>query len=491
MVLILRQSHWRAVPRERDRIPFERVQTSFTQIRPLGGDALKSIQNVMPRRRKTKIQKIVAKINPHAAGVDIGAREIFAGVSPDKVDQPVRRFETFTDSLRALVAWFVSLGIKTVAMESTSVYWIPLAELLEEAGITVCLVNPRHVKNVSGRKSDVMDCQWLQYLHSMGLLEAAFRPEAKVRALRAVWRHRDALVRLSTVQIQHMHKAMDQMNLQVHHVISDITGCTGVALLEAILAGERDPQVLAKRRDPRIKVPETILAAALTGDYRQEHLFCLKLAYEAYQFFLRQIAQIDQEMMGQLKELSPASVQSQPDPKPLKRSKSRTPGPSSSHLLEAICGVDLLSIPGINIMSAQTIVSETGADLHAFPTASHFCSWLSLCPNNKITGGKCLSSTPRPGNNRVSRALRNAAQGLHHAKNELGEYYRRMRAKLGGAAAVVATAHKLARIVYAVLRSKIPYDPTLHLRDNPQALRRKLSRLNSLAKELGFVLSPQ
>jgi transposase len=445
----------------------------------------------MPRRRKTKIQKIVAKIDPHAAAVDVGATEIYAAVSTDLTPHPVCKFETFTDSLRSLVAWFVSLGIKSVAMEATSVYWIPLAELLEEAGIGVHLINPRYARNVSGRKSDMMDCQWLQYLHSMGLLQASFRPAAEVRALRALWRHRDAQVRLSTVHIQHMQKAMDQMNLQIQHVIADITGATGTAIIEAILAGERDPQVLAKLRDPRIKATEATLVAALTGHYRNEHVFCLKQAFEAYLFCLNQIGQLDAEILRQVEVLCPAPVQPSVEATPPKRSKARTPGPNSAHLLAAICGVDLLTIPGINIMSAQTIVAETGGDLSAFASPNKFCSWLSLCPNNKVTAGKILSSHPRPGNNRVARALRNAAQGLHHAKNELGDFYRRMRAKLGGAAAIVATAHKLARIVYAVLRSKKPYDPSLHLQDNPHARRRKFSRLQSLAKEFGFVLTPQ
>jgi transposase len=228
----------------------------------------------MPRKRKTKVQSIQPVINPHAAGADIGAREIYVAVPTALTSEPVRCFPTFTEDLRALVAWLQSFGIKTVAMEATSVYWIPLAELLEEAGIEVCLVNPRHVKNVPGRKTDVMDCQWLQYLHSVGLLRGAFRPAAEVRGVRALWRQRDALVRHSSWHIQHVHKALDQMNLQVHHVLADITGQTGTAIVEAILKGERDPGVLAQHRDQRVKASAATLAKALTGDYRAEHLFC-------------------------------------------------------------------------------------------------------------------------------------------------------------------------------------------------------------------------
>src|SRR4051812_9734671 len=210
----------------------------------------------MPRKRKTKVQSIQPVINAHAAGADIGAREIYVAVPTGLTPEPVRCFPTFTEDLRALVAWLQSFGIKTVAMEATSVYWIPLAELLEEAGIEVCLVNPRHVKNVPGRKTDVMDCQWLQYVHAVGLLRGAFRPPAEVRGVRALWRQRDALVRHSSWHIQHVHKALDQMNLQVHHVLADITGQTGTAIVEAILKGERDPVVLAKHRDKRVKASE-------------------------------------------------------------------------------------------------------------------------------------------------------------------------------------------------------------------------------------------
>ena len=236
----------------------------------------------MPRQRKTRVQTVRPTANARAAGIDIGAREIYAAVPTELTAEPVRSFPTFTEDLHELVKWLQGFQIKTVAMEATSVYWIPLAELLEEVGIEVCLVNPRHVKNVPGRKSDVMDCQWLQYLHSVGLLRGAFRPAPEVRASRALWRHRDALIRHSGWHIQHMHKALDQMNLQIHHVITDITGVTGTAIVEAILAGERDPARMATLRDPRVRATEKTLQKALTGDYRAEHLFCLRQAYKGW-----------------------------------------------------------------------------------------------------------------------------------------------------------------------------------------------------------------
>ena len=452
----------------------------------------------MPRKRKTKVQTIQPVINPHAAGADIGAREIYVAVPTALTSEPVRCFPTFTEDLRTLVAWLQSLGIKTVAMEATSVYWIPLAELLEEAKIEVCLVNPRHVKNVPGRKTDVMDCQWLQYLHSVGLLRGAFRPAAEVRGVRALWRQRDALVRHSSWHIQHVHKALDQMNLQLHHVLADITGQTGTAMVEAILQGERDPAVLAKHRDKRVKATEATLVKALTGDYRAEHLFCLGQAFVGYQFVQKQIAELDVEIERRIKELAP------PEPTPVADSASpaetsapkrkaagkSAPAFDAHGLLARLHGVDLCAVPGINVLTAQTWWSELGGDLSAFPTVKHFTSWLCVSPDNRISGGKILSVRTRPSTNRVARALRMAAQALHHAENELGESYRRLRAKLGGAAAVTAMAHKLARILYVMTKTRQPYRPDLHDAAGELHRIRTLARLKAKAKDLGFQLVP-
>jgi transposase len=447
----------------------------------------------MARRRKSKVQQIRPTINPYAAAADIGAREIYVAVPVELSATPVRRFETFTNELKALVAWLVELKITTVALEATSVYWIPLAELLEEAKIEVCLVNPRHVQNVSGRKSDVMDCQWLQYLHSVGLLRAAFRPPAEVRAVRALWRHRADLVRQSGWCIQHLHKALDQMNLQVHHVLADITGQTGTAIVQAILAGERDAKKLAAFRDPRVKASLATLQEALTGDYRREHLFCLGQAYEAYQFIGRQIATVDEELAAQMTALLPAPSAQADAPLPpaalTTRAKSSTAYPAQYYLTR-LCGVDLTTIPGVGALTAHTLWAEMGADLSAFPTSKHFCSWLSLCPDNRTSAGQCLSTKTRVSANRVAHALRMAAQGCHHAKHELGDYYRRMRARLGAAEGLVATAHKIARIVYAVLTTRRPYDPALAAQAQAQTQQRRLARLHATARNLGFQLIP-
>jgi transposase len=458
---------------------------------PPGGDATNPTEP-MPRARKTKVQTIQPVINPHAAGADIGAREIYVAVPSALTTEPVRSFPTFTEDLRALVAWLQSFGIKSVAMEATSVYWIPLAELLEEAKIEVCLVNPRHVKNVPGRKTDVMDCQWLQYLHSVGLLRGAFRPAAEVRGVRALWRQRDALVHHSSWHIQHMHKAFDQMNLQIHHVLTDITGQTGTAIVEAILQGERDPAVLARHRDKRVKATEATLIKALSGDYRSEHLFCLKQAFDGYQFLQKQIADLDAELGRRLKDLAPPA-QAEPSPAPASKPKSAgkaAPGFAAHELLTRLHGVDLCAVPGINVLTAQTLWSELGGDLSAFPTAKHFASWLGVCPDNRISGGKVLSARTRPSTNRVARALRMAAQALHHAKNELGEHYRRMRAKLGGAAAITAVANKLARILYVLIKTRQAYRPDLHDGASELHRSRTLARLKAKAKDFGFQLIP-
>lgn len=441
----------------------------------------------MPRKRKTRVQVIQTVVRSDAAGVDIGAREIYAAIAPALSDEPVRSFPSFTEDLRRLVEWLKSFGVKTVAMEATSVYWIPLAELLEEAGLEVCLVNPRHVKNVPGRKTDVMDCQWLQYLHSVGLLRAAFRPPAQVRPARALWRHRDTLVRRASWQTQHIHKALDQMNLQVHHVLADINGETGSAIIEAILAGERDAKILAKHRDRRVKATEQTLVKALTGDYRPEHLFCLKQAVEGLKFVQKQIAEVDAELEHHMQALAPEAANIAPASKPNPKSGL---GFDNAALLARINQTDLCTLPGFSNRLAQTVWCELGGKMDAFPTSKHFTSWLGLCPHPRISGGHELSTSTRRTKNRVALALRLAAQALHHAHNELGDHYRRLRAKLGKASAITAMAHKLARILYAMLTKRTLYRPQLHDAAAPHNQARTLKYLSAKAKLLGFDLIP-
>jgi transposase len=430
-------------------------------------------------------------IDPNAAGIDIGATEIYIAVPVDRDPHPVRRFSTFTEDLLAAADWLEHCRVATVAMESTGVYWIPLFQILEARGLTVCLVNARHVKNVPGRKSDVCDCQWLQHLHSAGLLRPSFRPEQQVCAVRSLVRYRDSLVQLSAVHLQHMQKALDQMNLQLHHVISDLSGTTGMAILDAILAGERDPLKLAELRDGRIKASEATIAKSLVGDYRREHLFTLRQSMVAYRHYQKQMAEIDVEIEQMLAEFSDGAG---PDAPALPQSKDRHK-PRRNDLrfdlrtqLYRIFGVDLTAIPGINAMTAYVLLSEVGRDLSGFRNAAAFASWLGLCPDNRVSGGKVLSSRTRSVNHRLAHALRMAAQSLFRSQSWLGQYFRRMRAKLGAPKSITAAAHKLARILFHMLTTGQAYDETVFAQQEAQNNQRMQQKLRQQAKQFGFQL---
>ena len=435
------------------------------------------------------------RIEPNAAGIDVGATEIFVAVPPDRDRQPVRSFKTFTDDLRQMAAWLVQCGITTVAMESTGVYWIPPHEVLEEAGIRVCLVNSKHVKHVPGRKSDVSDCQWLQYLHSVGLLRASFRPESEIRAIRALSRHRSSLIEIASVHVQHMHKALTQMNLQIHHVLSDITGLSGMAIIEAIVAGERSPVRLAALCNQRVRSDQETVIKSLVGNYRSEHLFTLKQSLNAYKHYQELIADCDREIERLMRLLNgkidppPSSPATPPDPRFQKRSKNQFRFDMASELTR-VFGVDLTTIPGISGLTAHTLLAEIGPDLSRFANVAAFASWLALCPANKKSGGKVLSSRTRQTNSRASHALRIAAQTLARSKSHLGNFYRRMRARLGGPQAITATAHKLARIVYHLITTGQHYDETVFVREDQKQAQRQEKRLRKQAKSLGFQLIP-
>jgi transposase len=357
----------------------------------------------------------------------------------------------------------------------------------------VFLVNARHVKNVPGRKTDVEDCQWLQYLHTVGLLRASFRPEQDVCNVRSVLRHRDSLVQMASVHIQHMQKALDQMNLQLHHVISDITGLTGTAIIDAILQGERDPVKLAGLRDGRIKATEQTIAKSLVGDYRREHLFTLRQSLAAFRHYQQLIAACDVEIQHYLQKFeSRVDTTALPLEKPKDLHK-----PRRNELrfdlrgeLYRIFGVDLTQIPGINALTAHTMLAEVGPDLSRFANPAAFASWLGLCPDNRISGGKVLSVQTRVVKNRVAAALRMASQSLHRSQSFLGDYYRRMRAKLGTPKAITATAHKLARIIFHLLSTRQAYDESIFSQHELQHRHRKELRLRNHARKLGFDLIP-
>jgi transposase len=452
-----------------------------------GGDA-------MPRgQRRTTRAVTTPVLHPHAAGIDIGATELYVCVPLDRDPQPIRRFGTFTEDLRALATWLTQCGVTTVAMESTGVYWIPLYQILEIQGFAVCLVNARHVKNVPGRKTDVQDCQWLQYLHAVGLLRGSFRPPETVCAVRSLLRHRDALVQLAATHTQHIQKALTQMNLQLHHVLSDITGVTGLAILDAILAGERDPQVLAGHRDRRIKASSETIAKALVGDYRSEHLFTLRQSLDAYRHYQRLLGECDGEVQARLgafaSQVDPA-VHPLPSPTRQRRKARGTPGFDLRTELYRILGTDLTQVPGLQTPTVHALFSELGADLSAFPSGAHFASWLGLCPDNRISGGQVLSVKTRHVKHRVAYALRLAAYSLSRSQSSLGGFFRRMRAKLGAPKAITATAHKLARIVYHLITTQQPYAESRLAAAEADHQRRTESRLRAQARVLGFQLVP-
>src|SRR5438552_11357616 len=429
-------------------------------------------------------------LHGHAAGIDIGSRShwVCVGVSADKDADVIREFSAYTEGLHGIVAYLRHYQVTTVAMESTGIYWIPLYELLEANGFEVLLVDPSYTKQVKGRpKTDRLDCQWIYRLHSVGLLAAAFRPDEKTCQLRAYLRQRANLIRYAGQHIQHMEKALEQMNLKLTETISDITGVTGQAILKAILRGTRDPVKLAKYRDARIKASEEQIARALTGSYRDEHLSELKLAFEAWQFYQKQLGQIDaliEQQLGRMKQ-----DRALPPLKPHKRSGGRKPNHPRFEVRTALyyaVGIDLTEIEGIEEMTALTIISEVGVDMSRFATVQHFCSWLGLCPLVKKTGGRVKASRTRPGVNRAAVAFRLAANGLHASKGALGAFLRRKKAHLGAPKAITAAAHKLARIVYLALKHGMTYVRQTQEEYEARVREQQVKSLHKKARALGM-----
>ena len=431
---------------------------------------------------------------PGAAGLDIGAEEIWACVPADRDAQPVRVFGTFTPDLYALAEWLVRCQVTTVAMESTGVYWVPIYEVLEARGLEVNLVNARHLKHVPGRKSDVQDCQWIQQLHSYGLLTPSFRPAEDMRVLRAYLRQRAMLLEHRAGHIQHMQKALHQMNVQLPQVVSDITGQTGLAIIRAIVAGERDPQVLARLRHGRCQRSEAEIAKALSGHYRPEHVFALKQALALYDFYTAQVQECDTYIEQHYAAIKPSSDEPPPplgpDPKPNSHAKN-APAFDVRACLYRILGFDLTATDGLEASSAQVLLSEIGTDMSKWPTEKHFASWLGLAPHNDLSGGKVLRSKPLKGNRRAAQALRLAAQTLGRTQTALGSYYRRLRARKGPTPAITATAHKLARILSHVLKHRTPYQPQSQELYDHHLRQRAIRHLKRTATRLGFTLLPQ
>jgi len=431
-------------------------------------------------------------LNPDVAGIDCGAAEHYVAVPPDRDPQPVHAFSTFTDGLQRLAGWLTACRVKSVAMEATGVYWIPLYELLEARGFDVVLVNARHLKNVPGRKSDVSDAEWIRDLHSVGLLRGSFRPTAAIATLRAYLRHRQTLVESAGIYTQRMQKALVQMNLQLTQVVSDITGVTGLRILRDIVAGQHDPQRLATHRDYRCQASPAEIVAALTGHYRPEHLFVLQQNLELFDACQRQLAACDTAIEAQLALLTaPIARPATPVPpsRTARKPRDNQPGFEIRRPLHHLTGgVDLTQIDGIAPYTALKLVSELGTDMTRWPTEQHFTSWLTLAPKNKISGGRLLSSRTGPSANRAAATLRFAVMSLSRTRTALGAFYRRLAARIGKPQAVTATARKLAILVYRALKGELTYrDPGADAYDQQQRAR-VLRSLRKRAATLGFEL---
>jgi transposase len=431
-------------------------------------------------------------VQPDAAGIDVGSAEHFVAVPADRDPSPVRRFAAFTADLNRLADWLATCRVKTVAMEATGVYWIPLFELLESRGFEVILADPRQTKAVKGRpKSDRLDCQWIQRLHSCGLLAGSFRPHDEIVVLRGYLRQRQTLVRYAAQHVQHMQKALEQMNLKLTEVVSDVTGKTGLDVIHAILKGERDPAELAKLRNEHCTIGTEGLAQALQGNWREEHLFALKQALALWEAHQELIRDCDREIERYLQTLpdraAGATLPRRPRVRKLKPSE---PAYDARGLVYRACGVDLTAIEGIDQRTALVLLGEVGPDLSRFPTVKQFTAWLGLCPQHQISGGKVQSRRVRPGINRAAQALRLAARSLHHSQSALGAFYRRMRSRLGAPKAITATAHKLARLVYALLTKGEAYIGQAMEAYEQAYQARKLQGLSRAAQALGFRLEP-
>lgn len=445
-------------------------------------------------KRQFKRVEPIEIVHPNAGGLDIGSREIWVCVPPDREGETVRPFATFTPDLHRLADWLVANHVDTVAMESTGVYWIPVFEILEARGLKVYLVNARHIKGVPGRKSDVADCQWIQKLHALGLLRASFRPDSEICALRAYLRHRSQLIQDRAPHILHMQKALQQMNIQLPQVLTDTTGETGMAIIRAIVAGERDGVRLAQLRDPKCKFPEETFAKALTGDWKDEHLFILKQSLDLYDYYTTQLLDCDAQIQQQYAAMRPRwEVTDKPLPlaAPKAKHKRRKNEPASDVRAEILrlTGVDLAAVGGIGPSLAQTILSEIGTDMSKWATDKHFTSWCALAPHNDISGGKVLRSRTLPSNNRAGQAFRQAATAASRGPTEFGAYYRRKRAQGGPLFAQVATAHKIARTVYHLLKYHVQYVDRGAGVYEAQQREREVAYLRKKATKLGFTLS--
>jgi len=459
------------------------------------------------KERKEWQQRLYAEdaglevIHPDAAGIDVGNASHFVAVPPDRDEQPVREFGSWTADLRRMAEWLKRCGIRTVAMQSTSVYWVAVQEILEREGFEVYLVNARGTKNLPGRKSDVQECQWLMKLHTYGLLRNSFHPPEQIRAVRTIWRQRDRLVKEAGREVQQMQKALTTMNVQLANAISDVSGVTGQAIIRAILQGERDPQQLAKLRDWRVAATEEEIAHSLEGNWREDVLFELQQVVDAYDFHQKQITACDVQLQKYLSALpmrngpgaGERNTADAPSERPKKQRRHKLqknqPVFDLAAELQRTMGVDLTAIDGVDVMTTQVILSELGPDLSAsFPSEGHFTSWLELAPRRDVSGGKIIRQKSRKSNNRVATALRMAAQSLWRSDSYLGARYRHLKARLGGQKAVKAMARYLACLIYRLLTKGQAYVDRGVAHFESKRTERELLALRRKAAELGMQL---
>lgn len=442
--------------------------------------------------KNNKQKKIEVPVSFHkdAAGIDIGGAFHFVAVPNARDENSVRKFDNFTSDLYQLADWLLTCNIKTVAMESTGVYWIPIYEILEARGFEVILVNARHIKNVPGRKSDVIDCQWIQQLHSYGLLRASFRPEQNICQLRTYMRQRESLIQYASNHIQHIQKALALMNVQLANVVDDIMGVTGLKIIRAIIAGERSPEKLASFRDGRCKKSEEVIAKSLNGNYRDEYLFALQQSVELFDTYQAKIIECDLAVEKLLNQYS-SDEQEPPTTtdKKKKRRKNELHFNAENHLKQ-ITGVDLTQIDGLSTHSVLRIISEIGTDMSKWPTAKHFGSWLGLSPGTKISGGKKLGSRTKPSANRAATMLRVAASTLHRSNSALGAFLRRLKSKVGAPKAITATAYKIARLIYSMMKHGKDYVDAGQDYYDQQYKERIMKNMQKRAHMLGFELTP-
>jgi len=455
---------------------------------------LASTRKQLLKQNKRLSNTCLEQINLDAAGIDIGSRSHYVAVPTDCDKEPVREFLSFTEDLIKLCRWLKKCKVKTVAMESTGVYWIPLYEMLCEKGFEVKLVDARHVKNVCGRKTDVLDCQWIQQLHTYGLLQGAFIPDLSICALRSYVKQRDMLIAKAASHVQHMQKALVQMNLQLHNVVNDITGITGMKIIRAIVSGERSAKRLSKYRDGRCKRSQDDIRKSLVGNYREEHVFSLKQALELYDYYHEKIAACDVEIEKKLRELSTTTSVESNEPEhiehKLKKRRKNDHHFDLGKALEAMLGIRMTAIPGVDASTVLHVISVIGTDMRHWKNEKCFVSWLGVCPGTKVSGGKRLSGKSKRTANKAALALRLAAQTLYRSQTALGAYYRRMRARIGAPKAITATARKLAAIFYRMLKYKSEFIDMGQDYYEKQYRNRIMNNLRKKAAQLDMQLVP-